>query len=178
MSTLKLPLPPGTPNDVNLSFTPTWLFTPSTNATNNVRLWNNGQNVVYVGQADVTVNTGLPITPGGRPVELVNVLTSLYAISAVAVGSLLGTVQTAATAGTTTLTWTSSTPTTSLPVGSAFILGSTVNTSNQEVLVVATSASTTSNTTTNVTVFEHDTTNVVYAATPTYGQIRVSAGVI
>ena len=29
-------LPPGTANNVNLSFTPTWLFTPSTSATNNV----------------------------------------------------------------------------------------------------------------------------------------------
>jgi hypothetical protein len=37
-------LPPGSPNNVNLTYTPTWLFTPSTSATNMVRLWNNGRN--------------------------------------------------------------------------------------------------------------------------------------
>ena len=83
-------LPPGTPNYVNLTYTPTWLFTPNTSAANNVRLQNFGQNIVYVGQADVTVNTGLPLLPGSKPVELTNVTTvavrDLHVLRGVAAG--------------------------------------------------------------------------------------------
>ena len=56
-------LPPGTANNVNLSFTPTWLFTPSTSATNNVRLWNNGRNTVYVGRRMSRSTPGCPSRP-------------------------------------------------------------------------------------------------------------------
>ncbi len=171
-------LPPGTPNYVNLTYTPTWLFTPNTSAANNVRLHNFGQNMVYVGQADVTVNTGLPIAPGSKPVVLTNVTKSLYAISTYSVGSLLGTVGTATTAATTSITFSSTVPSANLPVGTQFMIGSTVNTSNQEVLNVAASVSTTALSTSLATAFEHDTTNVVYAVTPTYGQISVRYGVL
>jgi len=171
-------LPPGSPNNVNLTYTPTWLFTPSTFATNNVRLYNNGRNTVYVGQADVTVNTGLPIMPSSKPVLLTNVLQSLYAISTYSVGTLLGTVGTSTTAGSTTLSFSSTVPTASLPVGTQFMIGSTINTSNQEAVNVATSVSTTAITTTTGMAFAHDTTNVVYAVTPTYGQLTVQGGVI
>ncbi len=171
-------LPPGTPNNVNLTYTPTWLFTPSTSATNTVRLFNNGRNTVYVGQADVTVNTGLPIMPGSKPVELSNVTQSLYAISTYSVGTLLGTVQTASTAGATTMTFSSTVPSANLPVGTQFMIGSTINTSNQEVLNVAGSTSTTVLTTSTGAAFAHDTTNVVYAVAPTYGQLAVQGGVV
>ena len=170
-------LPPGSANNVNLSFTPTWLFTPTTSAANNVRLYNNGRNTVYVGQADVTVNTGLPLMPGSKPVELSNVTQSLYAISTYYVGTLLGTVQTASTAGATTMTFSSTVPSANLPVGTQFMIGSTINTSNQEVLNVAGSTSTTVLTTSSGAAFAHDTTNVVYAVTPTYGQLTVQGGV-
>src|SRR5580698_2114842 len=140
-------LPPGTANYANLTFTPTWIFTPNTSASNNVRLWNNGSNIVYVGQSNVTQGTGLPIPPGGKPIELSNVTSTLYAISAYQLGTLLGTVSTSATAGTSTLIWTSTVPTHNLPVAATFMVGSTANTANQEILAVATSVSTTSNTT-------------------------------
>jgi hypothetical protein len=171
-------LPPGSPNNVNLTFTPTWLFTPSTNATNNVRLWNNGRNTVYVGQADVTVNTGLPIPPGQKPVELTNVLQSLYAISTYSIGTLLGTVQTAATAGSTSLTFSSTVPVSTLGVGGIFMIGSTSATSNQEALSVAATTATTVLTTSTATAFAHDTTNVVYGVNATYGQLTVQSGVV
>lgn len=173
-----LNLGPGVPNNVNLTYTPTWLFTPSTYATSNVRIVNNGRNIAYLGQANVTFQTGMPILPGSRPLDLTNVLSSLYAVSSVQQGTLLGTVQTALTAGTTTFTFSSTVPSANLPVGTQFIIGSTTSTANQEVLSVAGSTSTTVLTTTTAAAFAHDTTNVVYGCTPTYGQLSVFGGVV
>jgi hypothetical protein len=171
-------LGPGVPNNTNLTFTPTWLFTPSSSGINNLRLYNNGRNTVYVGQAEVTVNTGLPILPGGKPVELTNVQNSLYAISAYQVGTLLGTVQTAATAGTTTITFSSTVPVATLGVGGVFMIGSTSSTSNQEALSVASTTATSVLTTSTATAFAHGVTDVVYAITPSYGQLSVIGGVL
>jgi hypothetical protein len=168
----------GVPNNVNLSYTPTWLFTPSTYATNTVRLTNVGRNIVYVGQANVTTTTGLPILPGSKPIEITGVLTSLYGISTVQQGTLLGTVSSSATAGSTQFTFSAAGVVSALPVGTQFIIGSTSSTSNQEVLNVASSVSTTVLTTTTGAVFAHDTTNIAYGCTPTYGQLTVAAGVI
>ena len=171
-------LPPGTANNVNLSFTPTWLFTPSTSATNNVRLWNNGQNTVYVGQADVTVNTGLPILPGSKPVELTNVTSSLYAISTVSLGTLIGTVSTAGTAGATVLNFTTQ-ATNYLTVSNYVVVGNKTITGNQEALSVNAAAGTASTlvTVSTTTAFYHPTTDAVYLALPTFGQISVQGGV-
>ena len=170
-------LPPGSPNYVDLTYTPTWLFTPSTSAANNVLLHNFGSNTVYIGQADVTFQTGLPIPPKSKPVKLAGVTSSLYAVSAVSQGSLLGTISSSATAATTTLTM-STAAVNALPVGTQFIIGSSASTSNQEVLNVAGSTSTSVLTTSTATAFAHDTTNVVYACAPTYGQISVRGGVV
>ena len=172
-------LPPGTPNYVDLSFTPTWLFTPSTSATNNVRLHNYGRNVVYVGQADVTVNTGMPLMPGSPPVHLYNVTQSLYAISTYSIGTLIGTVSTANTAGATVLNFTTQ-ATAQLSTGSTVVVGSTAFTSNQEMLSISTETGTAA---TAVTVstsaqFYHPTTDAVYLGTATYGQISVRVGVL
>ena len=171
-------LPPGTPNNVNLSFTPTWLFTPSTSATNNVRMTNNGRNTVYVGQADVTVNTGLPILPGAK-VELLGVTQSLYGISTYSLGTLIGTVSTASVAGATVLNFTTQ-ATAQLSTGSTVVVGSTAYTSNQEMLSISTETGTaaTAVTVSTLAQFYHPTTDVVYLGTATYGQISVQGGVI
>jgi hypothetical protein len=170
-------LPPGTANNVNLSFTPTWLFTPSTSATNNVRLYNNGRNTVYVGQADVTVNTGLPILPNGK-VELLGVTQSLYGISTYSLGTLIGTVSTASAAGATVLNFTTQ-ATAQLSTGATVVVGSTAYTSNQEVLSISTTTGTAATAVTVGTLaqFYHPTTDVVYLATATYGQVSVQGGV-
>jgi hypothetical protein len=171
-------LPPGTPQSVNLTYTPTWIFTANTSATNTVRLYNAGTTVAYVGGANVTATTGMPIPPKGRPVELTGVTGSLYAMSQYyQTGVILGTVSSAATVGTTSFTFAATGVVSALPVGSQFIIESTQNTSNQEVLNVAGSTSTTVLTTSAGALFAHDTTNVVYACTPTYGQIQVTYGV-
>src|SRR5208282_4695405 len=99
----------GVPQHVNLTYTPTWLFTPVSSIANNVRLYNEGQNTVYVGQADVTTLTGLPISSGTQ-------------------GALLGTVTTASTAGqTTAIFYTGAVAL--LPPGTQFMIGSTFGTS-------------------------------------------------
>ena len=172
--------PPGTPQHVNLTFTPTWLFTPVGTIPNNVRIYNEGQNIVYVGQADVTVNTGLPLLPGGHPLKLTNVTTSLYAISALQVGSVLGTLSSATTANTNvlilaggTFTTVSKTPST----GSTIVVQNPYNTAGSEAVSITAFGTTPATFTvaTNMQ-FAHDTTNVAYFATPTYGQVSVTAG--
>jgi hypothetical protein len=172
-----LNLGPGVDQHVNLSFTPTWVFSPTTGLANTLRLYNEGRNTVYVGQADVTVSTGLPLAPGCKPLLLTNIQSPIYAVSAVTTGAVAGTIAVTQTAGTTSFTFPSA-AVTALPVGTAFVLGSTSSTSNQEVLVVATSASTTTITTTLASVFPHVSGDQAFLATPTYGQIRATAGVV
>jgi hypothetical protein len=162
---------------VNLTYTPTWIYTPNASAVSNIELINEGRNIVYVGQADVTVNTGLPIPPNSGPVKLTNVLTPLYAISAVNVGAVAGTAAVTQTAATTSFTLPTA-AVTALPVGTVFQYGSTSSTSNQEMLIVASSVSTTVITTTNASVFPHVTGDQLFIVTPSYGQIRVNAGVL
>src|SRR5208282_3795180 len=167
----------GVPQHVNLTYTPTWLFTPVSSIANNVRLYNEGQNTVYVGQADVTTLTGLPISPGSKPVLLTNVTSSLYAISSVTQGALLGTVTTASTAGqTTAIFYTGAVAL--LPPGTQFMIGSTFGTSNQEVVNVSTSVGTSTVSTSTAMKFYHSTTDNVWAVTPTYGQLSVNGGII
>ena len=172
-------LPPGSPNWVDLTYTPTWLFTPVTSNPNTVILHNFGRNTIYVGQANVTATTGFPIPPGSKPVKLTNVLNSLYAVSAFSTGVVAGTVGTIATntAASTTVTLPAA-GVTALSVGTSFVFGNTASTANYEVLTVATSASTTTVTVTTPLVFSHPAGDQAYFATPTYGQVSVRAGVL
>lgn len=175
---MALNLPPGTPNNTNLSYVSTWLFTPSTSATNNVRLVNNGRNTVYVGQAGVTVNSGIPIAPGSKPVELTGVLTPLYAVSQVSLGSVAGTITTTSmTAGSSVITM-ATVNSTAVTVGQLLAIQSTQYTSNLEVLSVAATTGTGSVTLSTTSLFAHDTTNVVYNVAATYGQLSVIGGVV
>src|SRR5215472_4148965 len=94
--------PPGTGNLVNPGVTPTWAFTPNTYATNTIRVLNTGRNVVYVGGSQVTQNNGLPVLPGGRPLEITGFTGSLYALSGVGGLVIAGTMSSSAvTVGTT-----------------------------------------------------------------------------
>jgi hypothetical protein len=63
-------------------------------------------------------------------------------------------------------------------VGQALIVQSTAFTSNLEVVSVASTTATNNFTISTATVFAHDTTNLVYACTPTYGQLSVFGGVV
>jgi hypothetical protein len=174
-------LPPGGSQHVNLTFTPTWLFTPVGSIQNNVRIYNEGQNPVYVGQADVTALTGLPVMPGSRPLELTNVTTSLYAVSAVSKGAVMGTVNTAATAGTNVIIITGGTfiTTNQASTNQTVILANLTNTQNTEVVQLSAFGTTpaTFTVTTNFA-YAHGLADAMYVANATYGQVKVDAGQI
>lgn len=74
-------LPPGSPNNVNVTPIPLQVFTPTPNVQASCRFYNPGPGVVYVGGANVSPSNGIPILPGNRPVELQNVNVNLYACS-------------------------------------------------------------------------------------------------
>ena len=172
-------LPPGSPNKVNLTYTPTWLFTPYTSAANNVRLYNNGQNTVYVGQADVTVNTGLPILPGqqaGRADERHAVaVRDLHVFRGDAAGDCR---RPPPPRGYDDDVHLPRSRLRTCPWGRVHdrVHGQHLQSGGAERGGVGEHHCATLRRLRRS--FEHDTTNVVYAVTPTYGQISVLGGVV
>lgn len=171
-------LGPGTPNNVNVAPAPTWIFTPNTvpaSGTNIVRLYNPGRFPVYVGQQGVNQYNGMPVLPGARPVELVNVTQTLYAACPVTPTTACATISaTASTAGSSAFTGT--TLALNIPPGTAFITGGSNAATAIEVLVVATSTGTTSITTTTPSLYDHLASSVFTAATYSTGLLQVVAG--
>lgn len=169
--------PPGTPNIVNPAVTPTWAFTPNTAATNTIRVLNTGRNVVYVGGSQLTQNNGLPVLPGGRPLELTGFSGSLYALSPVTGLTIAGTMSSSAvTVGTTAITMTATVPT-SLAAGAVCVIGSTAGTGWEAQVVNSTTASS-QITFANPLVQDHVGSGVIYTATASYGQVQIVAGVL
>ena len=151
---------------------PTWIFTAPANVRSaSVRVWNSGNAVAYIGQAGTTWQTGFPIPPQSRPVEIQNVGTSLYAVANVVPGSNAQTVSTAAAVGVTAFTVSAN--------NAAWVPGSTVvvgNGSNREAFVVS------GTTATNVTVstaaiYAHPTGDTVTTATLYPTSLVINAGV-
>ena len=164
----------GVDQHVNAAAIPTWIFTPNTSAASNLRVYNEGLNIVYIGQSGVTPATGLPLAPG-RPFELFNVLQTMYACSPVVAGTAAATLSTGLqTAGTTAFTVASG-GMANIPVGTTFLIGSG---SGREALVVATSTSTTSITTSTPSLFDHGGSSVINSCTTNIAQLRVTAGVL
>jgi hypothetical protein len=157
--------------------TPTWIFSPNTAAAaiNTVRVSNLGSYPVYIGGSGTSQPNGFPVYPGGKPLELQGVSASLYASSAVAVGSSVSTLNAAYTAGTTTIVTASSVTTSA---GSVLVIGSTVNTGWEPVVVNAISASGTTVTTSAGLLMDHGSGQPVYAATALPGRLQVTAGVV
>lgn len=170
-------LPPGTPNLVNPAVTPTWAFTPNTAASNTIRVVNTGRNVVYVGGPQVTQNNGLPVLPGGRPLEVNGLTGSLYALSGVGGLVVAGTMSSSAvTVGTTAVTLTATVPT-ALAAGAVVVVGSTAG-SGWEAQVVASTTASSQITFANPLVQDHVGSGVVYTANAAYGQVQIVAGVL
>lgn len=162
--------------NVNLDAVPTWIFTPNSSAASNLQLTNLGSSILYIGQSGVTPNTGIPLNPGQKPIELFNVTQTLYACSRTSPGTAAATASTSASVTVGTTSWTvASGGMANIPVGTYFLVGAGTS---QEVLKVATSASTTTITTTTGTLFEHYASEVFTTATYTVGQLRVSPGVL
>jgi hypothetical protein len=172
-------LPPGTPQSVNPGVTPMWAYTPSTYATSTVRFVNTSRTPVYVGGSQVTQNNGILIPPGGKPVELVGVTQTLYALSPVVASSVVaaGTMSsTAVTVGTTAITLTTTVPT-SLAANTVVVVGSTAG-AGWEVQVVNSTTASSQITFANGLVQDHVGSGVIYTATAQYGQVAVIAGVL
>ena len=172
-------LPPGTGQCVNPAVTPTWVFTPNTSATAIVRLANTGRNTVYVGQSQMTQNNSMPIPPGGKPVELIGVTQTLYALSGVIVGTatVAGTLSAASsTVGSTAVTL-AATVATALAAGTTIIIGSTAGTGWEAQVVNSTTASS-QLTFTSALVQDHAASSPVYTVTEAPAQVSVIAGVL
>jgi hypothetical protein len=171
----------GVDQHVNLTYTPTWLFTPTTGVINTVRIYNEGSNTIYVGGKSVTQNTGIPVPPGNKPLEWANATSALYAVSAVNVGAVMNTVggslllTNVISVGASSVTTTAAVTNTLIP-GTIFGIGNISTGSNLEFTTVATSVSTTVMTAT--VAFSHVQGEGIYPVTPTYGQVRVTAGVV
>jgi hypothetical protein len=156
---------------------PAQVFVANTTAgvTSVVSLMNMSPQMMFVGLSACTPTTGLPLMPGER-IRLNNVPKSVYACSNWAAGTQLATAAASAvTAGTTSFT-TSAAALSVLPVGTYFVIGGTANSSQQEVLQVATSVSTTVLTTTTGSLFDHAASQPMYATTWTPSSLNIQRG--
>ncbi len=163
---------------VNPAVTPTWVFTPNSSAPSNVTFYNNGRNTVYVGGSQVTQNSGVPVRPGGKPLELTGVTGNLYALSSVTPGSAAGTMASSAvTVGTTAITLTTAVPA-SLAAGTTIIVGYSTAGTGWEATVVNSTTASSQITFANPLVQDHVGSGVIYTATAQYAQVTVVPGVL
>ena len=168
----------GVPNAISLAVDSTWVFTPTPSVTATVSIWNTGGNTAYIGKSGVDQAGGFPIAPGNKPVRLQNITQSLYACSDVAVGSVLGTLNTNYTAGTVQIVTAASVATTSAASGTVWIVGNTANTGWESVVVGTHSTSYTTFGTTALVGDHTSTAGVIYAGTALPTSIVVQAGVV
>ncbi len=169
---------PGVDQSVAPAVTPTWVFTPTPGEQSSVRFYNTGTSApVYIGGSAVTQFNGLPLYPGNRPVQIANMNVTMYVCSGASRGAAGGTLGSASTAGTTTVTLAAAVPA-ALAAGTTVMIGSTVNTSSMDVNVVASTTASSALTFLNPLLYDHATATVVYAATPNTGSVRVTAGVL
>lgn len=169
----------GVDQHVNVAFIPTWCFTPTSGQSNSVRFYNEGNGPVYVGTSGVTPQTGFPIFPGNRPVELQNVTKTLYAVTGWTALGTANTTSAASTAGSSTFVLTTAAFTANTPVGTLLLVGNTVNSTGTEVISVS-SVSTASGTITTSApmLFDHGSGQTVSVISNAYpGQLRVTAGI-
>lgn len=162
---------------VNPAVTPTWVFTPNSSAPSNVTFYNNGRNTVYVGGSQVTQNSGVPVRPGGKPLELTGVTATLYVLSSVTNPVVAATMSSSAvTVGTTAITLATTVPT-ALAAGAVIIVGSTAGT-GWEAQVVNTTNASSQITFANPLVQDHVGSGVIYTATAQPAQVTVVPGVL
>lgn len=162
----------GVDQHVNLAATPTWVFTPTPNAPATIRLFNEGRNTVFVGQANVSPSNGFPLPPNGK-IDVANVTQTVYGCS----------ICQGAAAGATTLTAAPTTAgTTSFTVSSAagFANGATllVGAGSSADVVAVTGLAGAVVTSGTPLLYDHALSSPVTVATLSIGQLRVTAGVV
>jgi hypothetical protein len=161
----------GTGIGQNISTAPqaTWVFTPTPGHASTVRFYNPGGNIAYIGQAGVTWQTGFPIPPNCKPIELQNVTTTLYAVSNVVPGAATNTVSTAAVAGVTAFTVSA---VTGIVAGGAVVIGNGPN--REAFTVLGTTA--TSVTVSTASIYAHPTGDTATTASVYSTPLQISAG--
>lgn len=168
----------GVDQHVNTSPTPTWVFTPNPVGGASVRLYNEGSQPVYVGGPSVSPSNGLPLFPGGRPLELQNVSGTIYSCSNAIVGAntAAATISSnGATAGSTVLA-VGAAFSTQIVAGTNMIFSGPAGVGSQVVTVVGTAASALTISTALLYDLRTAATGTVCTSTP--GQLRVTAGVV
>jgi hypothetical protein len=161
---------------LNATGAPVWVFTPTTVATNTLKITNIGSSPLYAAPLATLSTPGsypAPIMPGQHLY-----LTSVTASTYVTAGYLATTVTTTltatnSTAGSTNFTVASNA---SFPAGTLMLLGSV--TSSRELLAVSGTTSTTVITTTTASLYDHNGSATVATATANFGQARILTGVI
>ena len=164
-------LGPGIPINTVSTVQPSVVFTPTPGAAATVRISNNGNSTVYLGGANVSPFNGFPLPVGCRPIELQNCPFTVYTCANVfGTGATKVVNANALPAGTTTFTVTTS----GLAAG-PLILG---NVGSQEVVNIASVASSTVITLSNATLYDHVASATVQTAVLQSSGITVSAGVV
>lgn len=167
----------GVDQHVNVSALPTWVFTPTSKIANTLRFYNEGSQPIYLGSSSVTPYNGFQILPGNKPLELSNVMQTVYVCSGVATGSLVVNSTSATTAGSTVIG--TSAPTTNFPSGTYISLGATTATSPGGFEVLQVTGTTATNVTVSTgTLYDHASGATLTVVTPNVAQLRVTAGVV
>jgi hypothetical protein len=167
----------GVDQHVNTTPLPTWVFTPNPVGSATVRFYNEGNQPVFIGGANVTPLSGIPLYPGSKPFELQNCNQTVYSCSNLILGAALSTTSTAYAAGVTSFTMKATVPT-GLAAGATFPLANTAGTSYYEVLTVAATSASSAITTTTASLYDHGSAATFCAITTVPGQLRVTAGVV
>lgn len=156
---------PGVPNNVNLTPTATLVFTPNPAANSTVRIVNQGTSTVYVGGANVSAVSGIPLAPTAR-IELPVMNTPVYAAGTYGPSTATATsLATATTVGTTAITTAAS-----VPSGATLMIG---NGTGVE-FAVTTSGGTTVGTA--PLLYDHASGATVKYVTPIVGLLQVQGG--
>lgn len=156
---------PGVPNNVNLTPTATLVFTPNPSANSTVRLFNQGSSTIYVGGANVSANSGIPLAPNSR-IELPAMNAPVYAAGNYGPSTASATTLAAAsTAGTTAITAAASVPT-----GSTLLIGNGSGTEFATVTVGGTTVGT------SPLLYDHASGAAVKYVNPVIGLLQVQGG--
>ena len=148
-----------------------WVFTPTTVATNTLKISNLGTSPLYAGPLAAVSTPGAFPAPvlAGAHLFLNPVTAATYLTAGFSAGTSTTTLSAASsTAGSTSFTVASNT---AFPAGTVMLVGSAA--SSQEVLAVASTTSTTVITTTTASLYDHAASATVSTATGKWGQARV-----
>lgn len=154
----------------SVSGAPVLIYNPALSGTPNVSITNYGGSLVYVGQAGVTVNNGLPLYPN-QQVTLPYAPTKLYAVSGVVATATATTTTAAANSAATSLAITSGTGTVN---GQQIQVGSG---SNAEIVTITAGGGTTTLTVTALN-YDHRSGAAVTVMTATASAVNVVPGTV